>query len=508
MVNKLIKSAISRRLFLANGLAATGSLFIGRGDVFAQSSVRHLADSDYADLRKVFKGSLVTAKDANFNELAYGELWNKLKPSRKPSVIARVASEQDVVEAVKFARANGLKVVVRGGGHNWCNPSLRNGGMMLDLTDLNQVISLDEKNLKAVVQPIVSNRDIQKILNSKGLSFPSGHCPPVKLSGYLLSGGMAWNQGVWGPGVGSVEAVELVTPEGELIKADKDQNSDYYWAARGSGPGFFGVALRYHLKLYPLPKYITASSYSYPLKDVSDIAHWLGKTAKKLPSNVELSLFMVEAPEKLREACKDDGGKLCMVTATVFADTQDEATAATKLLDACPMIDKCLAKSQNERVDFEKLFDMSGDLWPPGLRSHVEAMFSDAEPGKVFAAVEDHFRNCPSRETVFMIAFFTGANIPAALPDAAFSMSHHLYGGSWTMWKEASADRENGKWHAQCLERLKPFMAGHYVSETDTVTYPSHVKASYSAANYARIEALRKKYDPTGVFFGYSDGLT
>jgi FAD/FMN-containing dehydrogenase len=114
---------------------------------------------------------------------------------------------------------------------------------------------------KAVVQPIISNRDIQKVLNAKGLAYPSGHCPQVKLSGYLLGGGMAWNQGVWGSGTESIEAIELVTAEGRLITASKDEHAEYFWAARGSGYGFFGVVTRYHLKLHPLPKAIHGSTY-------------------------------------------------------------------------------------------------------------------------------------------------------------------------------------------------------------------------------------------------------
>jgi FAD/FMN-containing dehydrogenase len=90
-----------------------------------------------------------------------------------------------------------------------------------------------------VSEPIISNREIQQKLKPHGLAFPSGHCPQVKLSGYLLSGGMSWNQGVWGHGVESVEKIEMVTADGELITADKDHNQDYFWAARGAGPGLF-----------------------------------------------------------------------------------------------------------------------------------------------------------------------------------------------------------------------------------------------------------------------------
>ncbi len=128
-------------------------------------------------------------------------------PDRRPEVIVRVEDEQDVIAAIHFARAHQRKVVVRGGGHNWCQPTLRQGGILIDLSRLDRVISIDVEARKAVVQPVISNRDAQKIFNAHGLAFPSGHCPQVKLSGYLLGGGMSWNQGVWGHGAGSVEAI-------------------------------------------------------------------------------------------------------------------------------------------------------------------------------------------------------------------------------------------------------------------------------------------------------------
>lgn len=503
---------VSRRRFLAKGIAISGTLLAGVTSGYAKQYLAQVPaerDIDILALKKLLKGQVAVPGDSNFNKFAFGELWNKLHPTnRMPNMIVRVANEQDVVEAVKFAKANKLKVVVRGGGHNWCSPSLRKGGMMIDLTNLNKVISIDDVTRKAVVQPIISNREIQAYLKPHGMAYPSGHCPPVKLSGYLLSGGMAWNQGAWGPGIGSVEAVELVTPDGELITASKDQNPDYYWAARGAGPGLFAVAVRYHLKLYPLPKVITASSYSYPIDQAGTIADWLGQTASKLPSNVELSLFLLKAPPELAKKCKADGGKLCMVTATVFADSEEEAKTAIKPLADCPAMDKCLAKTENERVDFEKLFDMSGALWPGDRRNHVEAMFSNSNPGELFNAVKDHYVTAPSPETILMFAFFTGQNVPAPLPDAAFSMSAKLYGGPWTMWKDAGDDAANGQWHSKCIELLKPFVHGHYISETDTVTYTDHVKGSYLPRNYQRLAELRKKYDPDGVFFAFSDGLS
>jgi hypothetical protein len=107
-----------------------------------------------------FKGRLFRSSDPGFEQAAYGRLWNKLQPKRHPQIVAQAADVQDVVAAVKFARANKLKVTVRGGGHNWCNPSLRDNGLLIDVTNLNRVLSIDSGVQKAIVQPIVSNRQI------------------------------------------------------------------------------------------------------------------------------------------------------------------------------------------------------------------------------------------------------------------------------------------------------------------------------------------------------------
>ena len=502
---------VTRRHFLASGLVVAGSLLVGQTASHCaqlpEGAGVHSNPESTVLLRKGINGQVLNRTDADFEKVAL-DVWNKYGDSkRRPELIVRVANEQDVIQAVKYARSNRMKVVVRGGGHNWCNPSMRNGGMMIDLTNLNQVISIDPKARKAVVQPIVSNREIQRQLNALNLSYPSGHCPPVKLSGYLLCGGMSWNQGVWGPGVGSVEGVEVVNPDGELITANKDQNTDYYWAARGAGPGFFGVAIRYHLKLYDLPKAIACSSYFYPIREVGAVAKWLESIASKLPPNIELSLFLLSAPPELAEQCKVDGGKVCMVAATIFTDSMEEAKSSLKTLDECPIIEKCLSRTVAKSYDFEALFDASGALWPADHRNQVEAIFSNAKLENLFGSVKDHFLKTPSPTSLIMFAIFTGPNIPAPLPDAAFSMSARYYGGPWTMWTKPEDDHANTQWHKKCLELLKPFVAGYYVGESDTVTYPNIAQQSYTEAKWKRLQELRKKYDPDGVFFNYTDGF-
>lgn len=500
--------SLSRRDFLVGGLSAFGSLYFGP-DSPAASKESELSTFPLHRLRKELRGQAFSQSNPDFDQLVFGDLWNKLQPDRKPQVVARVVDDQDVVAAIKFARSHNLKVAVRGGGHNWCNPSLRKGGMLIDLSDLNQVISLDVDGRRAVVQPIISNRDIQKVLNAHGLAYPSGHCPQVKLSGYLLSGGMSWNQGVWGPGAASVEAIELVTASGELIKASASAHQDYFWVARGAGSDFFGVVTRYHLNLYPLPKYITASSYVYAYDDCLALAKWAREVAVQLPSNVEFSFWLAEAPAELKEKAGLRNGKVCMVTATTFADSKEEARAATNLLGRCPLIEKSLSRTENEPVDFEKLFDFSGSLWRQGRRNQVQAMFSNSPLEEIIGAVKEHFLAVESAETVLMYALFTGSTVPDSKPgDAAFSMSARLYGGPWTMWTDTCDDQSNLAWHRKTLALLQPYTAGYYLGETDIVSCPDKIKTAFSTDNYKRLCQLRDKLDPQGLFFRQGEGLS
>ncbi|MFL5820587.1 MAG: FAD-binding oxidoreductase [Solirubrobacteraceae bacterium] len=464
------------------------------------------SDLDLAGLKARLKGRVVTPSDGDFEEVALGGQWNRLRPSRAPQVIARVVDEQDVVEAVRFANANQLKVAVRGGGHSWVSAALRAGGVMIDLTDLDQVVSIDPERRTAVSQPIVTNRELQAALNAQGLAYPTGHCPDVKLSGYLLSGGMAWNQGGWGPGCASVEAIELVTPAGELITASADENPDYFWAARGAGSGLFAVALRYHLRLYPLPRAIWASSYHYAMEQAEQVADWLGAIAGEISNRVELTLFLLHAPPELASRCQSANGKVCLITATAFADSQEEARSALEPLENCPVAEP-LAQSAPEPTDFPALFALSGSMWPEARRNWVDAMFFDSTPAQLLHATGQHFIEAPSETTLMLFTIFTGPDVPAPLPDAAFSMSARIYGGPWTMWSEASEDRSNLDWHAKCVELLKPLAVGHYIGESDTVGHPEYAEGAFSPANWKRLEELREKYDADGVFFGYREGL-
>ncbi len=456
-------------------------------------------------LKDTCKGTVITAGDPNFLEAIRGNLWNRLIPDRAPEIVVKAADEDDIIAAVRFARANKRKVAVRGGGHNWCQPTLRNGGLLIDIQAFTKVVSIDVENRKAIIQPIISNRDVQKTLNPLGLAFPTGHCPQVKASGYFLSGGMAWNPMVWGSGAESLEAIELVTAQGQLIKASETENPDYFWAARGSGAGFFGIVTKYYLKLYPLPQAIHGSTYFYSLEDAPTVGTWLGETAPKISPSVELSQFIVQAPPELREKTAARKGWLCMVTGVAFEDTPEAAKAALQPLEEIPI--EPLSSSFATPFNFEQLFDASGALWPEGVRSRVEATFSNRNPGEMIQAILPLLPKAPSPTTVFLFTIFCGPDVPAPQKDMAFSMHSRVYGGPWTMWRDAKDDQVNNDWHQELIKTLRPYNLGYYISESNTIERPANVVEAFTPEKWQRLCDLRDKYDPDRVFFDYFDGF-
>ncbi|MFI9599697.1 FAD-binding protein [Streptomyces sp. NPDC052043] len=123
-------------------------------------------------------------------------------------------------------------------------------------------------------------------LARRDLAFPAGHCPSVALGGYLLSGGLGWNSGLWGVGCASVLEITVVTADGAVLRCTEEEHPGLFWAARGAGPGFFAVVTGFRLRLQRRPTALATTSYVFPLAAVGPVADWATETARELPRAV------------------------------------------------------------------------------------------------------------------------------------------------------------------------------------------------------------------------------
>ncbi len=461
---------------------------------------------NWNELQKCIKGTIITSLDTNFTSAKAAMVWNAIKPQRSPDGIVIVKNDDDVVEAINFAKRNKLQVTVHGGGHTWCGLAIRNGGLTIDLSQLTESI-IDKTTRTAIIQPVISNQELARRLAQYDLAFPIGHCPTVKASGYLLSGGMSWNLSHWGPGCVSVEAAEMVLADGSKIKANETEYADLFWALRGSGPGTFAVVTRYHLKCYPLPKSIMTSTYYYSLDDLHEVVNEVTELGWTMPSIVELSIFLIKAPPELIDSCKATNGKLCMITAVAFADTKEQGMGALQVLETGKIVKKCLSKKINEPSSFDKLSEVSGITWPEKHRNLCENQCSNAKPVDILMAMRDKIMDAPSEMSVIVFCQSTGQhNLLEPNPDVALSMAGQSYGGIWSIWENAKDDTANMKWQDETMAILKPFTNFHYIGETDIAQDPTRIKNSYTPEKWKKLQQIRKKYDPEGLFFCYADG--
>lgn len=192
-----------------------------------------------------------------YEEARVMRLFNLRIPDRRPLAVAFVESESDIVNAVKLAIEKKCRVSLRSGGHSWPAWSVREDAILVDLGGYSE-IALDETTGIVRASPSTTGKDLYNYLLARGRLFLAGHCPDIGLGGALLCGGMGWNCNVgiyyypygkirlqltemgknWGWACEHLVAVDVVTANGTLIRADDHQNSDLFWAARGAGPGF------------------------------------------------------------------------------------------------------------------------------------------------------------------------------------------------------------------------------------------------------------------------------
>ena len=222
-----------------------------------------------------------------YEESRRATVWNGLLPDRFPDVIVQAAGVQDALDAVRYADANGLTMGVCTGGHSWAASHLRDGGLLLDLRRLDQCV-IDTERMVAVVGPGKIGSALIGELDALGLFFPAGHCENICLGGYLLQGGYGWNGRILGPACESVLGIDVITASGERLYCDADNNADLYWAARGSGPGFFAVVTAFHLRLHPSPAVCGSCLYSYPADLADEIFTWARSISPRVDPCAEL----------------------------------------------------------------------------------------------------------------------------------------------------------------------------------------------------------------------------
>jgi FAD/FMN-containing dehydrogenase len=422
-------------------------------------------------------GGIFWRNDSGYEQARRSAVSNGRNPDRFPDVIVRAQSNSDVVAAVQLAKERSLKIGIRSGGHSWAASFLRDGGMLLDLSQMND-FSVD-----------VSTRTATMLKDR--LFFPSGHCRPVSLGGFLLQGGFGWNSRLWGPACCSILGMDMVTADGELVHASESQNADLFWAARGSGPGFFGVVTRFHLSLQPRPQAMMKSDYVYPIEVLEDVLRWIRTIQSSLPLNMEPLVFV-------RRDMFGHSGPTALVTAPVMADSQEEARAALALLETCPVLGKAAIREVNIVTELDGLLQGAEDLlYPQGAHYAADNMWTSASADALLPGMRKIVETLPPAPS-HMMWMLWGPTQPR--PDMSFSMESDLYIALYGISRDAAGEATSQVWVTERMRELENLADGIQLADENLGARPFRFLAD---SNLRRLQAIRSERDPNGMFHSY-----
>ena len=274
-----------------------------------------IADRDLEALRAALAGQVFVAGQAGYDQAR--QAWN-LAVDQRPSVVVEAGSAAGVAQAVRYARARGMRIAPQGTGHGAAPLEPLDGAMLLRTTRMRQV-DIDPATRTARAEAGAVWQDVIVPAAEHGLAGLAGSSPGVGVAGYTLGGGLGWLARRYGLAANSVTAAELVTPGGDLVRADAGHEPDLFWAVRGGGG--VGVVTALEMRLYPVRE-LYAGDLFFPIQRAAEVLHAWREWTATVPDEVTSIGHLLrlpplpEVPEPLRgrafaileAACLGDAG--------------------------------------------------------------------------------------------------------------------------------------------------------------------------------------------------------
>lgn len=421
-------------------------------------------------------------------------VWNGLVPDRFPDVIVQAHDTDDVVAALRYARAHGHRVGVRSGGHSWTASHLRDGGVLLDVSRLDHC-SVDPDRMTADVGPGKVASVFAAELDAQGLFFPAGHCEGICLGGYLLQGGYGWNSPTLGPACESVLGLQVVTAENEQIYCDPENHPDLYWAARGSGPGFFGVVTSFRLRLHPRPPVWGTCLYMYPIDVADEVFSWGRAIRSEIDASVELQIHTARS---VPAAGRAEPG--ITIASPVFAGSEEAAVKALAPLGSCPVIDKAIVNLPYAPTTLANWYGAVMDSYPKGYRYIADSMFTSASADELLPGIRTIIETMPPHPSHFI---FTGWNTSPQRADKVYGLEDEIYLALYTIWRDPADDARYRDWAASNMAAMSHLSTGISLADENLCRRPARF---ITDSNMARLDKVRSAYDPEGRFHSWMSG--
>ncbi|KAH7146833.1 hypothetical protein B0J13DRAFT_664493 [Dactylonectria estremocensis] len=435
------------------------------------------------------------------------KFFNERVPDIHPAEIASPTTTSEVVAAVKKAREQGWKVGVRSGGHLFFCNALLEDGLLIDTRNLNQDIEYDAATKIATVSPGHKVEALTKYLRSKGRFFPAGHSRSVAVGGFLLAGGQGCFQRGWGYTADSwVTQLEVVTSEGEAVIANKTQNTDLFWAAPGSGQGYFAVVTRIWIRTIPEKKLYDTTIIVDSTDIFKPLLKWVLETSRKVPKyGVDLFYCTFYADKDEPNGGHESTAKRVFfaINETIFADSFDEAKVLASPWDVFPDEFKSyivttvplVGRTWEELWGLQESFQPEGD----GERWNVDSILVDPKVSddELIEAITPALYDLPSR---LSSGTFCPIDYYPDEADQALSLPQKSYVSTMCCWKDPKFDSAMDKWLLDAYTKADSASCGVYVADFNVNHRKPKVMTESALKKWLQI---REKWDPSETFIGH-----
>ena len=456
----------------------------------ARAAAQPHLNTRIAELKRGVSGQVVQPGDPDYDDAR--RIWNAMIDKR-PALIVRCLSTADVVRAVRFARDGGLTLAVRSGGHNIAGNALCDGGLVIDLSQM-KAARVEPGGCRVVIEAGALLSDLDAATQAHGLAVPVGINSTTGLAGLTLGGGFGWLTRKHGMTVDNLEAAEVVTAAGEVVRTSPGEHPDLFWAIRGGG-GNFGVVTRFEFRLHPVGPEVLSGLIVYPLREGKAVLQQYRAFAAKAPDELSVWAVVRKAPPLPFLPAAAHGTEI-IALALCHAGDPARGEALVAPLHTLGTVLGAHVGVQPYAA-WQQAFD---PLLAPGARNYWKSHNFTALDDKLLDAIIDYSGKLPSPHCEIFIGAIGGAaarTAPAATAyahrDARFVMNVH------GRWDDAADDARCIRWAREFFDAAAPYATGGVYVNFLTADEGDRVRNAYGA-NYERLVRVKRQYDPGNLF--------
>ncbi len=444
-------------------------------------------------LRTAMTGPVYVPEDQGFDDAR--RVWNA-DIDRRPTVIARCASAGDVVVAVAFAQEQGLEIAVRGGAHSMPGHCVGDGGLMVDLSRMNEV-RVDPDARRVTVGGGALLGDLDAATQAYGLAVPVGAVSHTGIGGLALGGGMGWLTRQGGLSIDNLVSAEVVAADGRILRAAEDENPDLFWAIRGGG-GNFGVVTEFEFRLHEVGPMIDFGLFFWGQDQGVEALRLIRRVIAELPRSLNAFVAFLNAPPAPFVPQEHHFAPGWALILAGFGSPAEHARVVDQIRDAVPPLFDHVTPMPY--VALQQMID-GANAW--GSHCYEKSNYFVDFTDEVIEVLTEHAPQKSSPQSTLVFYRLDGAYSEVGTDDTAFggdrSPSYAAFLVAVCPTPELLiADRA---WVRSLWDALRPVGSGvgGYVNAM-TEQDEGRIVATYGPAKYERLARIKGKYDPGNIF--------